>query len=265
MIYYEEVLKEFKKYVEQFNSNDEMIAMKISHSYHVAELAKILGKCLEITEENINLVKTIGLLHDLGRFVQYEKTKSYNDATTKIDHGALAVDYLFKDKHIKDFAIPEKYYSIIEKAIYNHNKLEIETNLTEEELFYVHLIRDADKIDIFRQDAMMENIFIEPISPKVKEAFFEHHLIDIKEIRTKSDGILVELAYIFDIHFQGSYELLKDTDNLELYLSVVEVDKGMEEEFDNVKKEVRTYLEERIEKKDGSKKNELQGEYYARK
>lgn len=248
MIQYENVLKEFKKYVEQFNSNDEMIAMKISHSYHVAELAKILGKRLEITEENLNLVKTIGLLHDLGRFVQYEKTKSYNDATTKIDHGEVATDYLFKEGHIKDFAIPEKYYSIIEKAIYNHNKLDIEANLTEKELFYIHFLRDVDKIDIFRHDAIMENNFTESMSPKVKKAFFEHHLIDIKEAKTRSDAILIELAYVFDIHFKEAFELLKDTDNLELYLSVIEVDKGMAEEFESIKKEVRTYLEERIEK-----------------
>lgn len=248
MINYENVLKEFKKYVEQFDSDNEMIAMKISHSYHVAELAKILGKRLELTEEEINLVKTIGLLHDIGRFVQYEKTKSYNDATTKIDHGKVATDYLFKEEHIQDFAIPEKYYSIVETAIYNHNKLEIEEDLTEEELFYVHLTRDVDKIDIFRQEATIENKqLIEQITPKVKEAFFEHHLINIKEVKTKSDEILVELAYVFDIHFQESYALLKDTDNLELYLSVIEVNKGLEEEFESIKKEVRTYLEERIE------------------
>ncbi len=193
-------------------------------------------------------MKTIGLLHDIGRFVQYEKTKSYNDATTKIDHGKVATDYLFKEEHIQDFAIPEKYYSIVETAIYNHNKLEIEEDLTEEELFYVHLTRDVDKIDIFRQEATIENkSLIEQISPKVKEAFFEHHLINIKEIKTKSDETLVELAYVFDIHFQESYTLLKDTDNLELYLSVVEVDKGLEDEFESIKKEVRTYLEERIE------------------
>lgn len=248
MINYENVLKEFKKYVEQFDSDNEMIAMKISHSYHVAELAKILGKRLELTEEEINLVKTIGLLHDIGRFVQYEKTKSYNAATTKIDHGKVATDYLFKEEHIQDFAIPEKYYSIVETAIYNHNKLEIEEDLTEEELFYVHLTRDVDKIDIFRQEATIENkSLIEQISPKVKEAFFEHHLINIKEIKTKSDETLVELAYVFDIHFQESYTLLKDTDNLELYLSVIEVNKGLEDEFESIKKEVRTYLEERIE------------------
>lgn len=248
MINYENVLKEFKKYVEQFDSDNEMIAMKISHSYHVAELAKILGKRLELTEEEINLVKTIGLLHDIGRFVQYEKTKSYNAATTKIDHGKVATDYLFKEEHIQDFAIPEKYYSIVETAIYNHNKLEIEEDLTEEELFYVHLTRDVDKIDIFRQEATIENKqLIEQITPKVKEAFFEHHLINIKEVKTKSDEILVELAYVFDIHFQESYALLKDTDNLELYLSVIEVNKGLEEEFESIKKEVRTYLEERIE------------------
>lgn len=249
MINYENVLKEFKKYLEQFNRTDEMIAMKISHSVHVADLAMKLGKRLELTEEELELVKTIGLLHDIGRFVQYEKIKSYNDATTKIDHGKLATDYLFKEGHIKDFGIPKKDYAIIEKTIFNHNKLEIEDDLTEEERFFVHLIRDADKIDIFRQEAVLENkTFVEAISPKVKEEFFKHHLIDRLEVKNKSDEVLVELAYVFDIHFQESYELLRDTDNLELYLSVIEVDKGLEEEFVGIKQKVRKFLEERIEK-----------------
>ncbi len=248
MLDYSIVLKQFKKYVERFNTKDKMIAMKISHSYHVADLAGKLGKRLELNEEELPLVKIIGLLHDIGRFVQYEECGSYNDATTKIDHGEVAVHYLFQEGHIRDFSIPKKYDSIIEKAIYNHNKLEIEKNLTKEELFYTHFTRDVDKIDIFRQDATVENkSFIEPLSPEVKKAFFEHHLIDINNVKNKSDGIAIELAYTFDIHFKESYELLQDTDNLELYLSVIEVDKGIEEEFNELKQEVRKFLEERIQ------------------
>ncbi len=248
MINYEKVLKEFKKYVEHFDFKNEEIAMKISHSYHVADLMYKLAKRLELKEEEIILAKTIGLLHDIGRFVQFEKTNLYNDTKTKIDHAALADTYLFGENHIEDFEISEKYYKVIRVSLLNHNKLEIEPNLSEEELFYAKLIRDADKTDIYRQNASVyEFVYQEEATQEVKNSFFKHELVDYKYVNNKSDVILANLSYIFDINFKESYELLRETDNLELFLSVVEVQKGFEEEFDSIKKEVRTYLEERIQ------------------
>ncbi len=250
MIDYEKVLKEFKKYLEKFDSKDEMIAMKISHSYHVANLANILSKRLELTEEEKNVAKTLGLLHDIGRFVQYEKEKFYSDVKTKIDHGALAVDYLFKEKHIKDFEIPEKYYWLIEKSIFNHNKLEIENGLSEKEDFFAKFLRDIDKIDIFRQQGTsVENwVFKEPISKEVTKSFYEHHLVHMTDVANNTDYTVSQIAYLYDIYFKESYELLEETDNLELFLSTIDVEKGMEQEFEKIKKEARTYLKERIEK-----------------
>lgn len=250
MINYENVLKQFKIYLENFNTKDEMIAMKISHSYHTADLAMKLAKRLELREEEIVLAKTLGLLHDIGRFVQYEKTKTYNDFKAKVDHAKLATDYLFGEEHIKDFAIPKKYYSILEKAIYNHNKLKIEDGLKEKELFFAKFIRDVDKIDILRQEGVTpfgsSGHFNSKVTDKVKKEFYEHHLIDSKEIQNISDTILTEIAYVFDINFKESYELLNETDNLELYLTSKEVSKECEEEYEEIKKEIRKYLEERI-------------------
>lgn len=248
MIDYEIVLKQFKKYLEKFDVKDEMIAMKISHSYHTADLAKKLGKRLKLTEEELILSETLGLLHDIGRFVQYEKTQAYNDITTNIDHAEVAIEYLFYEGHIKDFEIPEKYYRIIEKAIFNHNKLEIEEGLSEKELFFVKLLRDIDKIDIFRQEATstQEWVYCPFLSEDVKKDFYKHHLINRKKVKNSSDKIVSEIAYVFDINFKESYELLNETDNLELFLSVIEVENGYEEEFESIKKEVRNYLEERI-------------------
>lgn len=251
MIHYENVLNQFKAYITQFNLKDEMIKMKISHSYHVADLAMKLAKRLEMGEEDIALAKTLGLLHDIGRFVQYEQTKEYNDCKTKIDHGKLAVNYLFQNGHIQDFEIPKKYHEIIKKAILNHNKLEIENNLNEKEFCFASLLRDVDKIDIFRQNAtsMYEWIYDTTLTNDIKKRFNDHLLIEDKQLKNKSDKLVYHLAYVFDIHFQKSYELLMETDNLELFLAVVEVKKGLEDEFEIIKKEIRNYLKERIEEK----------------
>ena len=246
MIDYEQVVKAFDTYLTEYDCKNEAIALKIKHSYYTADLANKLARRLGLNEEQCLLAKTIGLLHDIGRFKQYEQKKMYDDYKTKINHAKLGLDYLFKEEHIKEFGIAEGYYEVLQKAIQNHNQFEVDKNLTEEEALFVHLIRDVDKIDIFRCAAGMDITFLE-VSPKVKEAFFEHQLVNRVDEFSESDEVVMTLAFVFDIHFRESYELLKDTDNLELYLSSIEIPKGYEEEFDTYKKEVRAYLEERIE------------------
>ena len=247
MIDYEYVLKKFKKYVEKFDTFDQKIAMTISHSYHVADLAGKLAKRLELDVVEIALVKVIGLLHDIGRFVQYEKPKTYSDNKSKMDHAEIAISYLFDENHIEDFKIPEEYHKIINKAIFNHNKLAIEENLTEKELYFAKFLRDVDKIDIFRQEATsLDLVFNETITEKVRKDFYKHHLVNNRNIQNLSDFIVCEIAYVFDINFKESFELLIDTDNLELFLSVIQIEKEMESEFESLKKEVRNFIEERI-------------------
>ena len=47
---------------------------------------------------------------------------------------------------------------IIEKAIENHNKLEIAENLASDELLFTKMIRDMDKVDIYKQVAIKYEI-----------------------------------------------------------------------------------------------------------
>lgn len=248
MIDYELVLKKFKEYVNNFDTKDENINRKISHSYHVADLCGKLSKRLNLKEEEIILSKTIGILHDIGRFTQFEKTNCYDDLTSKIDHAELAVDYLFKDNHIKDFKIPSKYYKIIEKSIFNHNKLRIENNLNKEELFWSKFIRDIDKIDIFRVCGTNFQLeFMESVSNKVQEKFNKDSLIDRKDINNDSDNVVSYLGFVYDIEFKESYELLNDSDNLELFISSIIVDKYKEDEFNKYVQEIRNYLKSKLE------------------
>lgn len=246
MIDLKKVEQGFKKYLEKFDLKNKEIAIKVSHSYHVADLANKLAKRLELTEEQTSLVRTMGLLHDIGRFVQYKKTGMYDDLKSNINHAEVADMYLFVESHYKDFEIPDEYIPIIRIALINHNKSKIEENLREEEIFFAKFLRDIDKIDIFRQEATSYEWEYKEPSKEVMEDFKDHHLVANEKVKSKTDELIKELAYVFDINFKDSYELLFDTDNLELFLSVVEVEKGKEEEFENIKKELRNYIEERM-------------------
>lgn len=133
-------------------------------------------------------------------------------------------------------------------AIANHNRLEIASNLSSEEEFYCRFLRDIDVIDIFRQQAVSEEFnYDTPVSVEVERQFLEHRLIDRSVLKEPSDSILVEIAYVFGIHFPESYELLVELDNLNLFLDSIAVDPSMEEDFHTKKEEVYRYLLHQLE------------------
>lgn len=244
---YNLALENFNLFLEKFDKQSKEINIKISHTYHVVDLANKLAKSLELSQEETELVKIIALLHDLGRFIQYVEVGSYNDVKTKTDHAKLANNYLFNEGHIRDFVKTNQYDELIKKAIFNHNKYKIEKMLTKEERFYAKFIRDVDKIDIFRQNAARDNKYITGASPKVLKTLQKEELAKIFATDNESDNLLFEFMYLFDINFKESYELLDSTDNLELYLSSVEVAKDKEQEFNEIKKILRKYLEKQLE------------------
>ena len=68
--------------------------------------------------------------------------------------------HLLLIKDIRKYIENDKYDEIIRKAIKNHNKFEIEKRLTEKELIFAKIIRDADKIDIIYESVEILKIDI---------------------------------------------------------------------------------------------------------
>ena len=67
---YEFALKAFNDYYEQYKDISTRIEIKYYHSFNVANYMYELADRLILSEEDMYLAKTIGLLHDLGRFEQ---------------------------------------------------------------------------------------------------------------------------------------------------------------------------------------------------
>lgn len=215
----------FKKYLENYDINDDKVKLKVTHTYGVVKAADYLAESLKLDEENKSLAKIIALLHDIGRFEQTKMSKDVYDVADKMffDHAEFGVKILFEENLIRQFIQDDKYDDIIYKAILNHNKLEIEEGLSQIELLHAKIIRDADKIDNFRVKLTesfkvllgtdnTDAIFNDVISDKIYNDFMNKKLININENKTYLDRWSGYIAFIFDMNFDASLKYLKEKD-----------------------------------------------------
>lgn len=251
MIDIEKAKKEFTKYTNQFDINNSEIARKIGHSFRVMEISNQVAQSLELEEEQIRLATLIGLLHDIARFEQMKQYNTFRDCDS-IDHGDYGVEILNKD--IRKYIDANKYDTIIKTAIKNHNKFSIEEGLTEEELLFVKIIRDADKTDIFYESIDMfwkneENqIENETISENILNQFRKNLLIKrTTGTHKKIDSMITILAFIFDINFKPTFEILKKEDYINKMIDRFDFkNQETKEKMEEIRKIANVYIEEKI-------------------
>ena len=141
------MLEAFEKYISEYSLDQSYMKLKHDHSIRVMELMGKYAKELNYTDDDIELAKLIGLLHDIGRFEQYKVFGSDIDHKT-VDHADYSVVQLFDKNQIIQFTDRQEWYPIIEFAIKNHNKRYIPYTEDERVLMFAKLIRDIDKLDI---------------------------------------------------------------------------------------------------------------------
>lgn len=258
MINIEKAQKAFKEYVSRYDQNDDKIKVKIRHTYQVADTAKDIAMNLKLQNEEIELATLIGLLHDIGRFEQEKKYQSFSDEET-IDHAILGSKILFEDNLIRNFIEDNQYDDIIKIAIENHNRYTIEPNLNKKELLHANIVRDADKVDNFNVKTYQsfESLFgksyigDESISDEVYNTFYDCKCILNSVRKTNMDKLVSYLAFIFDMNFKRSYEIIKENDYIRKicmridYYQNIETKNKMEE----IEKRAKEYVINKIEEK----------------
>ncbi len=84
----------FKTYTDAYDATNPRIALKIEHTYHVAEACDAVAREQNWSTEDIDLAWLCGLLHDMGRFEQLRRWDTFKDAES-MSHAALGVEVLF--------------------------------------------------------------------------------------------------------------------------------------------------------------------------
>ena len=242
---------EFTKFVKQYDLTFPKMKRKFEHSFRVMENAKNIAESLNLNNEKIEIATLIGLLHDIGYFEQI-KVNNILKENRKIDHGDLGVKILQKNDYIRRYIEEDKYDNIIFKAIKNHNKFKIEDGLSEEELLFSKIIRDADKLDIFYEGAEMfwtkdeqrDEVNNSIITAEAQNAFIKHIHSDRKDIKTKVDSIINFIAMMFDIHYKYDFEVIKREDYINKILNKFDFkDETTAEQMRQIRKIANEYVE----------------------
>lgn len=204
----------FQQYVSHFDKTLPPIQSKIIHTYKVVEIMKYLTSLLHLNEEDTALALLIALLHDLGRFEQYTRYRSFVDHET-IDHADFSTHLLFEEGLINEFTEDRQYDKIIRQSIEQHNKYQITVNDDEYTLMFIHLIRDADKLDIFRvknekSPDLFKSMEKDTISLPVYEQFLQEQTIYNPLKKTSLDTWIAAIALVFDLHYKESLFYIKE-------------------------------------------------------
>ena len=254
-----ENLKEwFESYVAGFYGDDEFvnanIELKEKHSRAVCAETAWLADKLGLSDNQKCIAQAIALLHDVGRFEQFKRHRTYNDARS-CNHSQLAVDVICKEKILEGFDRQERQY--IETAIKYHGDKKLPDGLDDETLLYCQLIRDADKIDIYRvvieyyeqyrnnpQSFKLEiELPDEPwYSNEVVQKVLNGERIDYKLLKTWNDCKLIQLSWVYDVNFTQTLERIKQRGFLEKVIDFLPAN----EDIERVSKKVLDYVDLRI-------------------
>lgn len=248
----------FNNYVNLFSSQfpdlSENIELKADHSRKVHQEIIGITHNLKLNEDEILLAEIIGLFHDIGRFKQYVKYQTFSDSKSQ-NHAELGVEVLREHNVLKDFS--EENREIIYKSILNHSRAEILPDTNEKVMFFSKLIRDADKLDIWRLiteyymvKEQNENKTLElelPDNNEISNAVFESIIkkeVVLKEsMKTLNDFKLLQIAWLFDLNFEYSIQKLYNRKYLEkIFDSLPENQK-----INQIKQIVNDYFKKHIE------------------
>lgn len=239
------MIEAFKEYVKTYDLNIPEIKSKYDHSYRVMALNRKYARELGLSSDDIELATIIGILHDIGRFEQFKRYRSYIDRDT-MDHAEYGVLELFDHGKIRNFTNKVEDYPIIKFAIRNHNKYKIPECDDERMMLHSKLIKDSDRVDIifflgylgeFGHKADQSEI-----SKEVIKDIFNHRQVDRKNVKTNNDNIAIHFGFAFDIYNDICLKKMKE--NLSYYYKRIEG----EEKFKDIYNEVMNYIDERIGK-----------------
>lgn len=187
------------------------VALKLDHTRRVAENARDIARDLDWSPEDVDLAEALGWLHDVGRFAQFGEFGHFHDASS-FNHGHRGADLVRESGVLDD--LDEKSGGCLLDGIRHHNAKRIPAGLPPDHVRFLQLIRDADKLDIFRVVAeglerdgfreladMWPHIHLDgPIHPLLLQDIRARNQGDVAHVESLADFLLLEASWLCELH-----------------------------------------------------------------
>lgn len=141
-------------------------------------------------------------------------------------------------------------------AIGEHSAYRIQEGLDERTQMFCHILRDADKVDIFRVicDTPMEEVYgfqtedilRSGITPEVQQAFQEHHAVLRSLKKQPADYVVAHGSLAFELVYPESLRIAKEQGYLDRMMSFQSENPETAKKFGHLRKDLRDYLEQRL-------------------
>lgn len=228
--------------------------LKEEHTWRVCANMARLTESLALDENGALLAEAVALCHDVGRFPQYRQYRTFRDADS-VNHAALGVRLLIDERVLGH--LPAEERSVITRAVALHNVFQLPEELDDRTLFLGRMIRDADKLDIWR-------VFIEyyglpeeerasavglgfpdlPACSSEVLACIEHgEMVRLAMLTTLTDFKLLQLSWIFDLNFGESFRIVAERDYIGRLAATLPANDGIERAL----KAVREFMARQME------------------
>lgn len=219
------VKKWFIDYVENITPDNSkfihLIRLKLDHSLHVAENSGLIADGMKWSKADVITAEALGLLHDVGRFSQIVEFHTFSDADS-INHGEQGFQVVRNSGILS--ALPKDEQMKIFDGIKYHNLIKIPQHINSDNLRFVKLVRDADKLDIYRvindtvkTDKLEEHpeIFLNidfdgPINPAALAQILNRETVSHGNIKSFKDFCLTQLSWMYDINYSLTFRLISE-------------------------------------------------------
>jgi len=221
----------FQEYVRQFSSDDPVVQqnidLKAEHTRKVCDAVKDIGASLDLSKDDLCLAEASGLLHDIGRFEQYRRYRTFADDRSE-NHALLGVKVLKADRLLEGLHPAAAH--IVLRVVATHNRAALPAREEERCLFFLKLLRDADKVDIWRvvtqyyqnagkcrnRSIELDLPDIDRISPEVYKRLMKGRPVQMADLRTLNDFKLLQIGWIYDVNFPRTFRIVQEKKYLEI-------------------------------------------------
>lgn len=209
----------FHQYVGGFYSTDEQlqfhVRLKEEHTLRVLTQAENIATSLHCSYEQRTVSKIAALLHDIGRFQQYQSYRTFNDSLS-VNHAQLGLEVLEKTNILAEAGLSNEQQDIVKKAVLYHNRRCLSFEEKDDcVIIPAKITRDADKLDIFAMlvtddksnripqttEFQSSNLY----SMKIVQDVLQGMLVEYPDIKTSNDLMLFRLSWIYDMYFSYSF------------------------------------------------------------
>jgi hypothetical protein len=213
----------FETYSKSFLTNntakDGPLLLKIEHTARVCKNIQRLARSIDLEDGDRRVAEAVGLFHDVGRFEQFSRYRTFNDRQS-VNHATLGIDVLRQKAVLADLAEDEQ--AIIMDAVRFHNAPALPAERPPTSMVFMRLIRDADKLDIwkvfadyFRCGQLPEPAIVQhlPDVPTWREAVVDALVrgrkAEYHDMRSLNDYKLLQISWVFELYFRETAVLAR--------------------------------------------------------